>query len=292
MKIQIADVPTEHDALAAWLERQLVGLDLGDLVLELSAFQNHPGPAADLADLLGSRRQDVLKTGLQVLSLQQLRGLLQSPAALLELQELACLNGGAYWQGVEHSAEHAALVEAGWQWLSTTLNASAMPARSSEPTRSARSWFRNARRMLTAVAVMLMVSLGIWLQWRPAPRGWGFDQPGALQVQLSAPRYLEHLATQAAVWFKQRPATKPALEQRLREFRHGCDTLIDAPHSQLAAADRAWLVERCRVWSAKLDGHLADLSGGEKSVEQVRAESDATINTLIQALRDRGQQVS
>jgi hypothetical protein len=51
------------------------------------------------------------------------------------------------------------------------------------------------------------------------------------------------------------------------------------------------LVEKCRVWAAKLDAHLAALEGGV-SAAKVRDDADATINKLIEALRDRAKSLA
>jgi hypothetical protein len=131
------------------------------------------------------------------------------------------------------------------------------------------------------------VLVAVMAFWPTPPKpGWGWDRPGALAVDLNAPEYLNHLADGANEWFKKRPETRQDLEQRLREFRRGCDTLIAAPHPQLSDADRDWLVERCRVWSGKLDQHVADLQTGTE-LTRVRDAADETIRKLIQALRDR-----
>jgi len=100
--------------------------------------------------------------------------------------------------------------------------------------------------------------------------------------------YLDRLADAAGEWFKKRPDDPNALARRIGEFRQGCSVLILSPHKPLAAQDRAWLVEKCRAWAAKLDAHLAALEGGA-SAAQVRDEADATINKLIAALRERAQ---
>jgi hypothetical protein len=131
-----------------------------------------------------------------------------------------------------------------------------------------------------------------WQAWqRPLPQeapvaGWGWDRPGALASHLPADEYLLHLANAAQDWFKRRPETAEGLRIRIEEFRHGCDTLIAAPHTPLAAADRAWLVERCTAWRGKLDEHLAALAAGSP-VPEVRDAADATVNKLMTALRDR-----
>ena len=121
-----------------------------------------------------------------------------------------------------------------------------------------------------------------------AASGWGWSRPGALADDLPPAVYLDRLADAAGEWFKKRPADPIALARRIGEFRQGCSLLILSPHKALAAQDRAWLVDKCRAWAAKLDAHLAALEGGA-SAAQVRDDADATINKLIAALRDRAK---
>jgi len=64
--------------------------------------------------------------------------------------------------------------------------------------------------------------------------------------------------------------------------------LIESPHRPLSAADRTWLVDKCRAWAAKLDAHLAAIQSGQDALK-VRGEADDTINRLIAALRERAR---
>ena len=119
----------------------------------------------------------------------------------------------------------------------------------------------------------------------------GLEPPGALADDLPPGVYLDRLADAAGEWFKKRPDDPIALARRIGEFRQGCSVLILSPHKPLSAQDRAWLVEKCRAWAAKLDAHLAALEGGA-SAAKVRDDADATINKLIEALRDRAKSLA
>jgi hypothetical protein len=81
------------------------------------------------------------------------------------------------------------------------------------------------------------------------------------------------------------------LARRITEFRQGCSVLILSDHKPLTADDRAWLVERCRAWVAKLDAHLAFLESGQPAAT-IRDQADATIHALIAALRERAKPMS
>ena len=75
--------------------------------------------------------------------------------------------------------------------------------------------------------------------------------------------------------------------RRLREFRRGCETLINAPHTQLSEEDREWLIKRCREWKKKIAEHERTLRSGAKTVEEVRSDADETVRKLMAALRKR-----
>ena len=64
--------------------------------------------------------------------------------------------------------------------------------------------------------------------------------------------------------------------------------LIFSPHRPLSREDRIWLVEKCRLWAARLDYHLELLENGADA-EKVRDDADATVGKLIKALRDRAK---
>lgn len=297
MNLVALDIPDDPAEWPAWLERQLVSVQLGELVDELEVLTGKPDEEApSLETVLGGQSDEVLQSGLSTLNLDQLGTFLKHPRLLLDLQELVLIEGGEHWLTLSADAADRDLVDDGWQRIEAATGgatAPAGPAAQRAPVAKPGAGPRPRRRLvvlLATVAGIAVVALTLWLQ-RPPATGWGWDRPGALALDMPADQYLNHLADSADEWFKKRPDTPEALAQRLREFRHGCDTLIAAPHEPLAQADREWLVERCRAWSGKLDGHLADLSSGTKSLEQVQTEADETVRKLMQAIRDRAGQV-
>lgn len=273
MRLLSLDIPDNHAELARWLESHLVGLELRDLIVELEAISETQKVHSTLTDLFGKNLSSVLESGLGVLSPIQLRALLANPTVLFELQERVLIDGGDHWESVPISNVHQQAVNRGWERLQP-------PARV-KPVRQRRSLQR-----LAAVAAIVIFGGIVWLNQPPAGPSWGWDRPGALTVELSGQEYLNHLADSASEWFKKPRDTKVALTKRLSDFRHGCDTLIEAPHRQLSHEDRQWLVEKCKAWSGKLDDHLTALSAGE-SVAIVSQSADETINKLILAMRTR-----
>lgn len=294
MKSVLLDIPDDSQLWSNWLEEQLVGLHLGDLVDQLQLIVSQNDSQQTLESLCGAELNSVLSAGLSKLSERQLHLLLKSPELLLELQERIFVEGGEYWNNVLVEDQHQQQVSDGWSRIERHLNENAPPA---EPaTKTSQDQQRNKPRRMQArllgTVAAVLVGLLFWLSspGPPGTSGWGFDRPGALTAQIPAEEYLNHLADAAGEWFNERPETKDALAARLQQFSDGCQTLIDAEHSQLSDEDHAWLIERCEVWKGKIDAQLADLNSGQKPFDQVRTESDETVNQLRNALRERSQQ--
>lgn len=306
MNLYAFDIPDAPADLAPWLERQLTGLHLAELVAELVAV--HGASAADdrsLEEVLGPHLQQVLDSGLSAAPLSVLQDLLRHPEILLALQERLLIDGGAYWDGVEEdSAAFEEQVARGWQQLSKTLGEDVAPAGAvktrlvePEPTAArpaAKPRSRSWGLMLVTTAAALAVGFFLGDRFGPPPpqvaTGWGWQRPGALDAVGSQKEYLNHLANAADEWFKKRPETPAALAKRISEFRDGCTTLLLAEHRPLTAETKAWLRERCSVWAGKLDAHRAALEAGQP-VPTVRDAADDTIRKLIQAMRKKAEEV-
>lgn len=296
MSFLALDIPDQHSDRAAWLERELVGLHLAELIAGLEACHPPVGSPPRLTDLLGSQADAVLTRGLQVLAESQLRQLLLHPRLLLELQERVLRDGGEYWRQLPLTPEHRQLVDETLVQVQNRMTAGEAVAAAppSQRTGGGVAARRMPWRQILSIAALLLVAFAGWWRFAAGPpgaaSGWGWERPGALAFEGSAPDYLEHLARAAEEWFRKRPDTAPELRRRLEEFRRGCDVLLEAPHTPLAEGDREWLRERCRAWRDKIDGHLAALKAGG-AVPAVRDEADATVRNLMKALRERAAAV-
>lgn len=310
MNLCVFDIPEETAELAAWLETRLVSPHLGDLVAELAAIHDIPAPlSAGLAALerpdegaleksLGRELPTILREGLRNTPRSQLQTLLRNPQLLLDLQERILMEGGDYWsqRSPRDSATTAALAKT-WAVLEPSL---ATPIIAS----STRGLKWAVRILMVLAASVMGVAAGLHFfrpasppEQRPLPgpapgpaavtqTGWGWNKPDAFPQNLDPKSYLTRLADGAEEWFKKRPENREDLEKRIAQFRKGCDTLLKAEHQPLKPADKAWLQERCKVWSDKLDTHLAELRSG-KDISKVRDDADATIKKLATALRTR-----
>lgn len=299
MRFPLLEMPDNPADWPNWLEQQLVGLELRELVVDLQALSGADGSTTasgpTLEEALAGKLDEALARGLSGAGPDAVRALLNHPHLLLELQERAFSNGSDYWAQLPLSAEHLQRVEKDWEQLVVKVDDDAPVSLLMKQTpREERETGRRALlRQLLAVAAMIAIVAGFWYLRSPreAPQiaGWGFDKPGLLQQDLPSAEYLEALAGAAGMWFNTRPDTVADLSQRLQEFRHGCNSLIAAAHPQLTDEDRAWLIERCRVWKGKIEAHLTDLDAGAKPALVIRDEADATVNTLIDALRQRAR---
>lgn len=281
MKLLALEIPDEADQLGPWLERQVVGCDLSGLVAQLSATRAPAGEGLDA--ILGDQRTAVLQEGLVGLPEEKLRRLLANPLALLELQEAVFIEGGPHWDQLPLEADHRSVSESVQQRVLGTQNSPGAASRG--------GGFGAGTRLLLALAAALLVGVGFWVLQPPATGGWGFNRSGLLAQSMPADEYLNELADAANDWFNKRPATPDQLAQRLQQFTRGCDTLIAAPHPQLAAEDRSWLVERCRVWRDALQEQMAAVRERQGELAEQQQAADATINKLIDALRTRAQAV-
>jgi hypothetical protein len=303
MTLQALDIPEDQGQLAEWLEAKLLGLELGELVAELAAV--HPASAnaaASLEDVLGDQLERVLVGGLKTLQPDTLKQLLVRPLLLLELQERVCIEGGPYWERIGQAVpEVEELVERGWQGLGEKLAGGESlpeeePATIPLPRRV--SWF--ARPWVVSLATAAAVLLGVFVyqhyvptEPQGTPTAWGWNRPDALPQNVPAHEYLNKLADEADEWFRQRREGGDAvlLAQRLAELREGCAVLILSEHDPLPVKTRDELLKRCRNWAKQFNDQLAKLEAGANP-DEVRKQTDETVETLIKWLRGEAEKVA
>jgi len=287
MSLVIENMPDDPPSLARWLDEQLVGDRLGELVAELAGAGAEPTGRQTLSGLLGDTLPAVMQRGLAAASPELVRGLLRQPRALLELQERVFLAGGPYWRNLPRPAALTSRAEQIWSRMEPVGSNPPADARPSVGS-STTEWLRWGVSLATAATVMAIL-FGAWQVWGPksnvpAVATWGWTR--GLPDETDATRYLDRLAAQAEEWKDARPATPAALVQRLGEFRQGCGLLLISTHPQLNDAQRRDLWESCRKWSGTLDELIMRTQQGE-DVETIRGEADALVAKLAAALRGR-----
>lgn len=287
MTLVIGNMPEEPDQLARWLDHQLVGHHLGELVAELSAVQETGPRTVALNDVLGSSLAEVLEHGLGVLPESTVQQLLRQPQLLLQLQERVFIEGGPYWRQLPRSAELTERSQAILQRALQQLRLDRRPTLDRVRRIPMEVYLRWGVSLAVAVVLVLVVQR-VGLQWRggagPSRPNWGWAQ--GLPSANDSRTYLEALAQQAEQWYLERPMTPDSLVRRLGEFRQGCGALLIAPHPPLSPAQRADLWESCRKWSATIDELIVRAQQGE-DVATVRQEADELVRKLTGALRGR-----
>jgi hypothetical protein len=299
MKLPALDMPDDPQLIPGWLERHLMGVELGELVAELEAVHGPAETPTTLDKVCGQEFSQILEHGLSVLSREQVRRLLKQPDLLLELQEQALIHGGAYWASIPVEPKLAAAVQNGRQRLSSELGLSVdlepVPGRQSshgiagtKVQHSSTTFLRHGRRIAATVAAVLLVSMGLWMFQKPhqQPLAWGWNRSGTFVADVGAGQYLDRLADRADEW-RQRPHDTPdQLRNDLNDIRQACLSLLDANHDSLPLEQRDELKKRCRKWLGKITDHLAALDNGDKVLE-VRQQADVTMDKLVNALRKR-----
>lgn len=291
------ELPEDTAQRPSWLEQQLVGLRLGELVSQLEIMLDvKPGAGPSLGEICGDRLNDVLARGLSMLSADQIQQLIHHPQRLLELQERILIEGGIYWSQIPRTDEHEKLIASHRQAVLTRLteieNSLPTPPSAGSTTRSlTRPRGVGSSRGLVVAAIVLFISAGWWFFFPSGPR-WGWDRPGALAINLSAHDYLNRLADAAEEWKNKRPQTEAELDDRLSEFLHGCRTLLASPHPQLQDEDRTWLYGKCNDWIVNLNRDLDELRSRKRTMNQALEDADKTISNLVAALKKRAIEIN
>ena len=290
-------MPDEFQAVVVWLERQIVGSELRQLVGELKCLSAGDGLHVGLSEIIGNKREQVLDEGLASLTPSEIRGLLRQPTLLFELQEMVVFNGGVYWQEVANrhpdftsdsanSREQAIL--SGLPRFETGSRTEAVETVLPERTDSIRlkdqikpvvdSGRLRSRSGLRWVALLATISamlvFGIILPSRfrnpvrqvdqvvidNPQKSWGWNRTERFSNITSSDKYLSEVALGAEEWFQEAPHDSQSADKRLSEMLDGCKKLIASTgESPLNPDDREWLVEKCTKWLKNFESDLARL---------------------------------
>jgi len=310
MTVLALDMPEERAQLAGWLERQLVSLELAQLVAELAVLQPPPAsPAVSLADLLGEWLEPVLAGGLRLVPEDVLRRLLNHPGLLLDLQEDICHRGGRFWDSPSNQPRLLGqMVERSRQELADILpgqdRGSRIEDRGSRiEDRHSRSSILDPRSslgqptglllagVLLAAALVAAAILVSWLRSRlPEPESpiWGWNRPGVLTPATAPGLYYQQLADRLSEWYDKRPDDPAGLEARLLQLRQGCTALAQIEPGTLPPEDGHWLRQHGQAWSAQLEPYLGALK--REPVGKVRDNLDLAVGRIIRSLHEREQE--
>jgi hypothetical protein len=269
MKLLLSELPETHEQTALWLERQIVGMELSQLVTELAAVHNATRPRESVRSILSGELNRVLQEGLRCLPQEKFRQVLLQPFYLFELQELVFSYGGEYWRQKESETDLKQRVEADWRRLKAALPPDTKPL-PLLPTR--KPWLIPSVAALLLGAILGFVACYLWLNgpdFPPKPRqqttvpppvastAWGWNKPDAVAPAATPKAYLERLATLAEEWKTvvppaDAPNRKLQLLIRLLELRAGCTRLSETNHP-IPADQQKLLKAKAVKWCKKID---------------------------------------
>jgi hypothetical protein len=292
--LDLLNAGSNDSRLVAELEAALVSERLAAVIDDLQRLVPLSAHDDTLAEVLGEHQDDVLEKGLSALPRERLNRLLQQPGLLVDLQEEVLLAETPYWEarldGVVPEQPLTPVVLPAPKQGDTDITrnpvaampAAPAPAAAVERTGSRLGW------LIPLAAAAAVAAFWIW----PGESPWGWQQRGAFTAELAAPEYLRHLAQLAGSFEKSSLDSAPALDRRLTEMLAGCRSLLEAPHPQLAEADRKWLRERCEAWETKFKEQQQRLRApdvGAEVVADVRVQSLKIVNTLREKLNERAE---
>lgn len=311
-------LPDDRSEWAAWLERQLVGLNLPKLCKQLITLGGTHPPQLTVEEVLGVQRAMVMQFGLQdQVSVQQLQQLLGQPALLLDLQAMILEEGSDYWIRVQPEPSISASVDSVRKKVMSSIavspegkkpmdraiqDASGGSQENGKPSTVRRaddisgdkngSWYWLGALLATAAAILVVVmNLG-------APKSEG-EFFAAAELRLPATTLEESLERLAGIerriekdWNKVPLADNETLVARLTAFKDSCDCLIgeqlDDALRGLPEGKRNDLKQRCKKWKGQAETMIAEFSNLDsiQNFEANRDKANELMNRLRKVLRN------
>lgn len=281
MSIHIFELPDLPAEQTAWLQNELLGDRLHEVVAELQMAFGDPREVVSLEAILGDLREPFLSEGLSAIESTTLSRLVRSPRSLLNLQELALREGGDWvedhLQGVHRVHESTKTVRV---QLEEAFAVKPAPRRVSPVL-----LFGG----VVAAVLLAMVIVYYGASYFAAPSGptkWGWLAPDAFAGEHSRESYMMQVAGGADAWFAKRPSSAEAISKRTEEFIAGCDLVIQAEHEPLQENDRVWLRQKCRDWRSDLQTELRALNQGAAALK-TRGNIDNIARRMAEVIRSR-----
>jgi len=289
MTVRIITIPDDQTQWPGWLEQQLVGSHLRELIEELRIVKaTHASSQADklFSEILTEKQlAEIAQSGLGNINVPVFRQLLSNPETLLDLQEHVLINGDSYWQNVPIDSQLKTSVERVRSNLATNRGSDELTKRPTSVARKSSTTSRRSRAWMIPIAAILLIGVFVW-RMQPHSSGHILGTPGLVTDNTaSSAEYLQRIATAGENWFQEDRTEAAKLIALLEDTSHDCQILIDARHDALTPKERDWFVTKCRKWKGELDATLASLRSGTITVETARSQSDLTMIKLVAALR-------
>jgi hypothetical protein len=245
-----------------WLERQLVGPDLLDVVRELAALHGSEAEAGAEA-VLEARRPEILERGLAALTDEEVQALFSGPSALLRVQEWVLVEGGPYWDGVLSGL--AALPPAPLP----------VPTTRKRPARGRLRPWTFASHAAAAAAAAAVVWLLVGTRSASVPGDGSTEVTAATPADAVLPTLAEGLDRR---WSAVR--RRDDAGAALREMQQTCAALAAAPLPQLSESARAAVRHDLARLQQEIEAQRRALEQGG-DVWRVRAAVESRLNALL-----------
>ncbi len=327
MKLLILDIPDDPQLLPEWLERQITGLDLQQLVSELNSMSESQEEKPSLTQACGGRLDDVLQDGLHLLTEQELWTLLRHPDLLLELQDRVNFEGGEHWLEIPISDADRAEIDRIRATIRKITHASNVEfaideKRTSKQSESDSSKFAHAasshsnpwgntsanpRRSFIRIALVacgLLMAIAVGTMMLPQPAGW--SDPGRLTTSRSPAQVFDALAQATESYRKASRHSQQQLQDELERFIRDCQKVQQLNLPELAALphpDREnanspiqtyadWLKVKCKAWEDNAQATLTAMRNGNSDFETASSAYTEIITKLKKALEKQAAALS
>ncbi len=289
MTVRIITIPDDQTQWPGWLEQQLVGSHLRDLIEELrivNGLDSSFHANTPLGEILTEKQlADIAASGIAAVGVPIVSELMSNPDALLDLQEYVLINGGSYWQNVPVDSQLKSLIERVRTKLAAGRGSDELSNRQTSVDGKPSTTKRYSLAWVASVAAMLLIGVFVW-RMQPHSSGHILGTPGLVTNNtVSSAEYLQRIANAGENWFQEDRSETPNLMALLEDTSHDCQILINARHDALTPEERDWFVTKCRKWKGEFDATLASLKSGTITVETARSQSDLTMTKLVAALR-------
>jgi len=307
-------LPDDRKEWAAWLEKQILSLQLTTLVEQLITLgSNHP-PEITFQAWLANDQDNVMKYGLQKhVDTPRIELVVRNPALLLDLQQLVLLEGEEYWlqlpklqSQIDQSVCNQVLARIAKPnnspenvAIAATQNKTAISTFDTDVSESSRnltiaSTATNKRALWTALVAVTAaaIMLVIFNPFYDSKRG-EFFAATELQMPAETPKLaLNRMAQRVRSDWKRDTGSSYNLKQQLIAFRDSCDLLIDGPLVQTLDGMPIETIEdvrnRCRKWKTRATELIASIETGA-SLDTIQQEANTMIETLTNKLEEIAQ---
>jgi len=301
MSLLTFDLLNSQTDIVDWLENQLTGENLPDVVAELVGWNVAASQATSLNELLGDQVPGIVEGGLTE---EQSRKLLSAPRLLIDLQEQICLHGGAYWQNAGAIGESGFSSGMGTsippnldrllgflESQESPVNSSSEPSvKSSKPRNAAVRWVPQLLAMVLLIGfAALLFNRGGEVK-TALNSDWGLNDLKKLRSISSGPEYLDSVAVAMSDWIGQPPVDARDGAIRIQQLIDGCQNLIAAEElsrSPLDPETQKWLHTKCTAWIGKFSEELALINQKPDAWPEVSEHMKTKVEKAVATMREQ-----